>query len=58
MHNELAMMVSGYVVGRFALLAGFAYLFYRVLRNRPQRVKARSQSRYARERLHVYRSRR
>ena len=58
MQSELAMMVSGYVLGRIAFLAVFAYLVYRVLRPRPQRARVRSQGRSARERLDVNRSRR
>ncbi len=56
MQSELAMMVSGYVLGRVAVVAAFGYLFYRVLRSQPKRVRIRSQSRYARERFDANRS--
>ena len=55
MENDIALIASGYVLARIAVLAGFAYFIYRVLRPAPQKVRIQSQSEYARERSNATR---
>ena len=55
MENDIALMASGYLLARIGVLVAFGYLFYRVLRPSPSKVRIQSQSEYARERSYVKR---
>ena len=55
MENDIALMVSGYLLARLGLLAVFGYLIYRVLRPTPSKAPAQTQSNYATERLSAVR---
>lgn len=55
METDIALMASGYLLTRIGVLAAFAYLIYRVLRPAPRKLRIKSQSNYARERLEVTR---
>lgn len=55
MENDIALMASGYLFARIGVLVAFGYLVYRVVRPAPSRVRARSHSHYARERLNATR---
>ncbi|MGB5440474.1 MAG: hypothetical protein WBN57_08385 [Gammaproteobacteria bacterium] len=51
MENDIALVATGYVLSRIGILAAFGYLFYRVLKREPKRVRVKSQSNFANERL-------
>lgn len=51
MENDIALVAAGYVLSRIGILAAFGYLFYRVLKREPKRVRVKSQSNFANERL-------
>ena len=55
MENEIALIAAGFFVARIAVIVAFGYLFYRVLRAEPRPIRARVQSRYARERAEATR---
>ena len=54
MENDIALVAIGYLLSRIGILAAFGYLFYRILKSKikPARVRVKSQSSYAKERLH------
>ena len=56
MDTDIAFVATGYIVTRIAVIAAFAWVFYRILRNRPARIRVEDQtSRYALERLQASR---
>jgi hypothetical protein len=56
MKHSVALMSSGFLASKTAVLAFFAHASYRVLKPAPKRVPAPSQSRFARERFDATRS--
>ncbi len=50
MENDIALIAVGSLLGKVAFVAAFAWAFYRVLRNQPEKVRIESRSRYAIER--------
>ncbi len=50
MENDIALIALVSLLGKAAFVAAFAWVFYRVLRNEPARVRVESRSRYALER--------
>ncbi len=58
METDIALIAAVSLLGKVAFVATFAWAFYRVLRNEPQRIRIESRSRYALERGRAARPRR
>ena len=58
MEQQLTLIAAGSMLLRLAIIAALAWLFYRLLRRRPVRLRIDGQSRYAQERWHSTRHQR
>ena len=56
MENDIALVATGYIMTRLAIIAAFGWMVYRVLRSRPVKARVEDQtSRYALERFEASR---